>query len=175
MPLRLWGRLPNRTPGNTSSPLSRNPSTSGPSLKFCANQDARTTVQSAPDPRNASLVGRARSSPRDDSSTSRRTPNPTASCASSPTARPASGAPTSEGYTRYAASAPRNVSAHVDRSAQSNPRAREASRTVSPAARAASATRRPVRPEAPVTTIVMFRAFCVMPSSQRPCASIDHR
>ena len=60
----------------------------------------------------------------------------------------------SEGYTRYAASTPRRAGAHVDRSAQSNPFARDAARTVRPAARAASATRLPVRPEAPVTNTV---------------------
>lgn len=81
----------------------------------------------------------------------------------------------SEGYTRYAASAPRNTCAHVDRSCQSKPWAREAARTVSPAASADCATRLPVRPEAPVTTTVMFREFCVMPSSQLPSAARDHR
>jgi len=69
----------------------------------------------------------------------------------------------------------RNAPAHVDPSCQSNPRAREAARTVSPAASADRATRLPVRPEAPVTTTVMFRAFCVMPTSQLPPAARDHR
>ncbi|GGV74269.1 hypothetical protein GCM10010228_36110 [Streptomyces massasporeus] len=79
------------------------------------------------------------------------------------------------------------MSAQVERSHQSKPVARDAARTVSPAASAARATRLPVRPEAPVTTTVMppcvFRAaFCVvlsavfvMPSSQLPYAARNHR
>ncbi|GAA2236329.1 hypothetical protein GCM10010104_33940 [Streptomyces indiaensis] len=72
--------------------------------------------------------------------------------------------------------------------------ARDAARTVSPAASAALATRLPVRPEAPVTTTVaacgtradvavvfsvvfsvVFCAVFVMPSSQLPCAARNHR
>jgi hypothetical protein len=122
--------------GKTSSPWAI-PSTSGPSLKFCANHEARTTVQCAPDDFSASSVGSAWSSPRADSSTSRRTPSPTASRASAPMPSAAAGEPTSDGYIRYAASASRRVSAQVVGSSQSKPRARDAARTVSPASRAA--------------------------------------
>ncbi|GGW49402.1 hypothetical protein GCM10010320_32320 [Streptomyces caelestis] len=70
------------------------------------------------------------------------------------------------------------MSAQVERSHQSKPVARDAARTVSPAASAARATRLPVRPEAPVTTTVMpcvFRVVFVMPSSQLPYTARNHR
>ena len=56
------------------------------------------------------------------------TPSTTASRARAPTPPVAAGLPTSDGYTRYAASAPRNVSAQVAGSSQSKPRARDADR-----------------------------------------------
>ncbi len=74
------------------------------------------------------------------------------------------------GYTRYAASAPRRVPAQVVRSPQSKPVARDAARTVSPAARAASATRRPERPDAPVTTTVI--ASAALPAAALPASAV---
>ncbi|GGU86787.1 hypothetical protein GCM10010260_19950 [Streptomyces filipinensis] len=84
----------------------------------------------------------------------------------------------------------------VDSPASRNP-AREAARTVSPAARAAATTRLPVRPDAPVTTTVaraasvagrsvpaysvavsvrrVIRVRCVMPASQLPGRAGPHR
>jgi hypothetical protein len=52
------------------------------SLKFCMNQLQRTTVQSAPESRSARSARSASTSPRPDSSTSRRTPLSSASSAS---------------------------------------------------------------------------------------------
>lgn len=61
-------------PAGKTIPPSRTPSRNRPSLKFWQNQLALITVQSAPAPRTASSAGRARSSPRADSSAMRRTP-----------------------------------------------------------------------------------------------------
>jgi hypothetical protein len=65
------------------------------SLKFWAMKAERTMVQSAPDCCRACSLRSAPSSPRPDSSTSRRTPVATASSANAPTAAAAPGIATS--------------------------------------------------------------------------------
>ena len=144
------------------------------SLKFCMNQLQRSTVQSAPDSCSARSARSASTSPRPDSSTSRRTPSSSASRASVRIASVEPATARSGKYVMYAAEVPRSAGAQVRRSSQSNGGSplREPIRTGSPRSRSRAATLLPVLPLPPSTRIgacivSSFSSVSCTPSSLR--------
>ena len=125
------------------------------SLKFCMNQAHRTTVTSAPDSCTARSARSDSSSPRPDSSTSRRTPCSSARSANTPTASEAPRIARSGKYETYAARVPCRAGVQVAWSSQSNGGSaeREPIRVGMPRAVSRSTTRWPVLPVPPSTRI----------------------
>src|SRR6185312_5646994 len=146
--------------GSANSPAST-ASARKSSVKFCMKNADRTTAHSTPAAATAFSAASAPSSPRPDSSTSRRTPVAAASAASSPMASAAPGKARSGWYVRYAARTPASEPGQVARSVQSKggSPAREPIRTGRSSARSRCATRRPVLPFPPRTRV---RSVCVM-------------
>jgi hypothetical protein len=120
------------------------------------NHAHRTTVHSILPAVTTASAAWASSSPRPDSSTSRRTPARSAIADSSRTASTAPGTARSGKYEMYMAAIPSTAIGQVAGFSQSNggvpPRAPR--RTGTPRASSRSATRRPVLPVAPRTSVV---------------------
>ncbi|CAM5397537.1 hypothetical protein SVIOM342S_05056 [Streptomyces violaceorubidus] len=171
--------------GNTSSPR-RSSAASGPSLKFCANQ-ARHHRPVRPR-RPQRLLGGQRLvlAPRGQQ---HQPPHAEGERLAGEAADRLGGAGGAHvrGVDEVGGVGPAQGARPGRTVAQSNPVARDAARTVNPAAPAARATRLPVRPEVPATTTVRsfasFTAFapsvpfvsCVMRTSQLPSAAGGHR